>query len=393
MGTVRTFMVGTCGGELGPGLAPGPRPVRGRLDGGPAGMVRRQVTERFAGHAAVGGWLISNEMPIYGGEARERGHGLGGADGAGRPGRGRDQPVSLGDGAWGIEVSGVDNGFSVRATAPLSDFVGPHVYRMENDRVRQHYGAAFACELAGNTASRWCWRSSASARLRQRRQRRALLPAGAPQQPAGRGHRLAGLEQHRLRQPGRPGPLQPSRLRDALRPDRRPTGSPSRSWRDARLRTLLEAVDLRGLGRAAGRRRLVVPSYLEHAYPFTEAEDRSYVFDTLRQAYVPPGTRTCPSGRCGRATASSQAAGCTWCRPPRRSPHPAGGRWRASPTAARSSTCRTAPATTGSARPLVRRPGPDVRGRAPADLRARRPDRGGGGDRHPRARPGHARGG
>ncbi len=27
----------------------------------------------------------------------------------------------------------------------LVDFLGPHVYRMENDLTRQHYGAAFVC--------------------------------------------------------------------------------------------------------------------------------------------------------------------------------------------------------------------------------------------------------
>ena len=63
--------------------------------------------------------------------------------------------MSLGDGAWGIELSGVDNGFSVRATAQLVDLVGPHVYPMESDRVRVHLGAAFACELAGFAGRPW----------------------------------------------------------------------------------------------------------------------------------------------------------------------------------------------------------------------------------------------
>ena len=41
---------------------------------------------------------------------------------------GASQPVSLGDGAWGIEVSGRDNGYSLRALAPIVDFFGAHVY-------------------------------------------------------------------------------------------------------------------------------------------------------------------------------------------------------------------------------------------------------------------------
>jgi endo-1,4-beta-mannosidase len=98
----------------------------------------------------VVGWLLSNEMPLYGGEAtsdeiaawaRILVHAL-------RAG-GATQPVSTGDGAWGVEVSGIDNGYSLRALAPLVDFVGPHVYPMQDDEVRQLLSAAFACELAG----------------------------------------------------------------------------------------------------------------------------------------------------------------------------------------------------------------------------------------------------
>ena len=45
--------------------------------------------------------------------------------------------------------TGADNGFSLRALAPLVDFVGPHVYPMQDDPVRRALAAAFACELAG----------------------------------------------------------------------------------------------------------------------------------------------------------------------------------------------------------------------------------------------------
>ena len=61
---------------------------------------------------------------------------------------GATQPISLGDGAWGVEVTGSDNGYSLRTLAPLVDFVGPHVYPMEDDEVRQLLTAAFVCELA-----------------------------------------------------------------------------------------------------------------------------------------------------------------------------------------------------------------------------------------------------
>ena len=60
---------------------------------------------------------------------------------------GATQPISIGDGAWGVEVSGNDNGFSVRALARLVDFLGPHVYISSDDAVRQSMAAAVACEL------------------------------------------------------------------------------------------------------------------------------------------------------------------------------------------------------------------------------------------------------
>jgi len=110
-----------------------------------------EITRRFADHRAVAGWLISNEMPHYGGpattdEITSWARILVQAVRAG----GGHQPVSLGDGAWGIETSGKDNGYSLRALAPLVDFIGPHVYGMSDDPVRQAMAAALACELSGS---------------------------------------------------------------------------------------------------------------------------------------------------------------------------------------------------------------------------------------------------
>ncbi len=107
-----------------------------------------ELARRFGSHPAVAGWLVSNEMPIYGGPgtieeitswARLIVQAVRSA--------GVAQPVSIGDGAWGIEVSGQDNGFSLRALAPLVDFMGPHVYGSSDDAVRQSMAAAVACEL------------------------------------------------------------------------------------------------------------------------------------------------------------------------------------------------------------------------------------------------------
>lgn len=110
-----------------------------------------EVASRFHEHPAIAAWLISNEIPLYGGAAPTEvivtwAKTLVAAVRS----TGAQQPISLGDGAWGIETSGRDNGYSLRALAPLVDFVGPHVYPMQDDEVRQLLTAAFACELAGD---------------------------------------------------------------------------------------------------------------------------------------------------------------------------------------------------------------------------------------------------
>jgi endo-1,4-beta-mannosidase len=110
-----------------------------------------EVARRTAGHPAVVAWLLTNEMPIYGRDgdqasvtswARLLVQAL--------RSTGARQPVSVGDGAWGTETSGNDNGFSLRRLAPLVDFIGPHTYPMSDDPVRQMMAAAFHCELCGS---------------------------------------------------------------------------------------------------------------------------------------------------------------------------------------------------------------------------------------------------
>ena len=148
-----------------------------------------------------------------------------------RPGRGSSsrrfgpagatQPISLGDGAWGVEVSGVDNGYSLRDLAPLVDFVGPHVYPMQDDQLRQFLTAAFVCELCGDfgkpvvleefgVSSDFAADDHAAAYYRQ-----VLL-----HDAARRRARLDRVEQLRLRRPPRAGSLPPPRLRAPLRPHR-----------------------------------------------------------------------------------------------------------------------------------------------------------------------------
>ena len=152
MTTIPTFIVGHMSGQ---NWDPAWR--RGRDLYADVWMVGRQawfareMVKRYKDHPAVAGWLVSNEMPIYGGGTtdheivatwaqliRDAVRAAGG-----------HQPFSLGDGAWGIEVTGRDNGFRLSDIAEVTDFLGPHVYPVGDDPIRQKYAAAVACELAG----------------------------------------------------------------------------------------------------------------------------------------------------------------------------------------------------------------------------------------------------
>lgn len=158
MGTVPTFIVGHMSGENWDPVWRGGRDLYEDVwMVGRQAWFASQMTRRFKDHPAVTGWLITNEMPGYGRVYQENppssdvvtawAQSMCNAVRA----AGGTQPVSLGDGAWGIEVTGRDNGFSLRDTAEYVDFVGPHVYRSDTDRPRQHYRAAFECELASVT--------------------------------------------------------------------------------------------------------------------------------------------------------------------------------------------------------------------------------------------------
>ena len=151
LGTIPTFIVGHMSGQnWDPSWRAGRDLYRDVWLVSQQAWFAEQIAGRFGSHPAVVGWLISNEMPLYGGAASSDevtawARILVQAVRAG----GARQPISLGDGAWGMEVSGKDNGYSLRRLAPTVDFFGPHVYPMEDDEVRQHLTAAFACELAG----------------------------------------------------------------------------------------------------------------------------------------------------------------------------------------------------------------------------------------------------
>jgi endo-1,4-beta-mannosidase len=289
MTTVPTFIVGHMSGENWDPAWRGGRDLYSDV-----WLVARQawfageMVRRFTSHPAIAGWLVSNEMPIYGEPAtrevvtawaqliRDAVRAAGG-----------QQPFSLGDGAWGMEITGRDNGFSVRDIAGLVDFLGPHVYRMEDDQVRQHYAAAWICELAGTfgrpvvleefgVSSDFVSDDNAAHYYRQVLHNSLLAGAtgwigwnntdydGLADQDPYRHH---SFEMH-------------FGLTDSA-------GRPKPALAEFRLfADVLDAVDVLHCRRADVDAVLVVSSYLDTHYPFTELDDPPYVYATLRQAYV-----------------------------------------------------------------------------------------------------------
>jgi endo-1,4-beta-mannosidase len=304
MTSIPTFVVGHMSGENWSPAWRGDRDLYADvwLVGRQAWFVER-MTRAFADHPAVTGWLISNEMPIYGRRFDEPPAPTEQVSAwaqlmvnAVRAGGGT-QPVSLGDGAWGIEVTGDDNGFSVRETGALVDFVGPHVYRMEDDQVRQHLNAAFLCELAAvgrrpvvleefGVSTDFVSSSGAASYYRQTLHNSLL--GGATGWIAWNNtdyDDLAGQDPYRHH---------PFEMHFGIT-DR--DGEPKSPLLELRaFADVLEAVDLPRCRRDDVDAALVVSSYLERAYPFTRPEDRRLVFASVRQAYVAAHSAGLPVG-------------------------------------------------------------------------------------------------
>ncbi len=246
-----------------------------------------EIARRFHRHA-VAGWLLSNEMPLYGGPASTEevtawARILIQAVRA----AGATQPISTGDGAWGVEVSGRDNGYSLRSLAPLVDFFGPHVYPMQDDQVRQFLSPAFACELAGSlgkpvvleefgVSSDFAADEHAADYYRQ--VLHTSLLAGARGWIAWNN---CDYDDLRHQDPYRHHAFE---LHFGLTDGR---GRPK-----PQLRVLREFASLIGelagndWERVAGEAALVVPEHFERVLPFTDEAYRSDLRDNLLQAYV-----------------------------------------------------------------------------------------------------------
>jgi endo-1,4-beta-mannosidase len=289
MQTIPTFVVGHMSGE---NWDPSWR--HGRDLYSDVWMVARQawfageMVRRFAAHPAVCGWLITNEMPIYGGEApRETIASWAQIMVDAVRAAGGHQPVSLGDGAWGIEISGKDTGFSVADSARLCDFIGPHVYPVGTDQVRQHYAAAWACELA-TTFGRPVileefgvssdFASDENAAHYYRQVLHNSLLAGAT---GWLGWCNSDYDDLIHQDPYRHHAFE---LHFGLTDSR---GVPKPQLEEMKaFADILNAADIAHCERADSETALIVPAYLDTSFPFTEPGDRTYLAQTLHQAYV-----------------------------------------------------------------------------------------------------------
>ncbi|WP_158864924.1 cellulase family glycosylhydrolase [Leifsonia sp. AG29] len=289
MTTVPTFLVGHMSGE---NWDPAWREGRDLYSDvwfvGRQAWYVRELTARFAAHPAVGGWLLTNEVPIYGGEAPRPvvdawASLLVNAVRAG----GGTQPVAVGDGAWGIETTGHDNGFSVGDLARYTDFIGPHVYRMETDQVRQHLKAAYIAELAAGDGLPVIMEefglssdfvSDAGAASYYRQLLYSTLLAGATGWIAWNNTDYDDLAGQR------PYSHHPFEMHFGIT-DRH--GNPKPPLRElARFASDLAAIDLASARRAPVDAALVVPSHLAADYPFTQEAERAHIVATGEQAYV-----------------------------------------------------------------------------------------------------------
>jgi endo-1,4-beta-mannosidase len=289
MSTVPTFIVGHMSGQ---NWDPAWR--AGRDLYADVWMVGRQawfageMVRRFGSHPAVAGWLVSNEMPLYGGDQASPETVAAWAQiirDAVRAAGGR-QPFSLGDGAWGIEATGHQNGFRLADAARLCDFLGPHVYPAGDDRIRQHYAAAWQCELAGTfgrpvvleefgVSSDFASEDNA-ARYYRHVLHNSLLAGAAGwiawnntdfDRPGQDPYRHHAFEQH-------------FGLTDAA-------GQPKATLREMRaFAATLDAIEAGRCARTDTDAALIVPGYLDTSYPFTDPADRPRIARSLAQAYV-----------------------------------------------------------------------------------------------------------
>lgn len=299
MQTIPTFIVGNMSGE---NWSP---PWRGDRDlYQDVWLVARQAwfieqaVRRFAEHPAIAGWLITNEMPIYGGESSRDAVTSWGIimTNAVRAGGGT-QPVSLGDGAWGIEITGHDNGYWLDDQKAFIDFVGPHTYRMDDDPVREHYSAAWQVDLATTfglpvvleefgVSSAYASDDNAADYYRQTLHNSLL--AGATGWVTWNNSDYENLAHQ---DPYRHHAFEMYfGLTDS-------EGVPKKQLLEVKkFADTLDRIGLRGLTRRDTGVALVIPSHFDHLYPREVESDRLAMYRSLRQSWISARHADAPAG-------------------------------------------------------------------------------------------------
>ena len=335
-----------------------------------------------AAHPAVVGWLVSNEMPLYGGPAAERrDRRVGTHRWSRRCGRRARRSRSRSATAPGASRStGRDNGYSLRALAPLVDFVGPHVYPMQDDEVRQLLDRGV--------------RVRAGRRLRQaggargvRRQLGLRLRRRTPPTTTARCCTRRCSPAPAAGSPGTTATTTTSatRTRTATTSSRCTSGSPTATGGRSRSCTRWPSsrrscASCRGRGgsRVAGDAAIVVPEHFERVLPFTHARVPAGHPAPTSSSRTSPRAR--PTSRSALVrerdglpdTARLYLAPCA-----KLLTAPGLDRLRELAPPARRSTSPTSPAARrASAGPWLDLAGRDLRRPPPAALRPGRPDRG-----------------
>lgn len=236
------------------------------------------------GHPAVAGWVLSNEMPLWGGRATPEVirrwaerlvHAVRRAD----PGR----PVGIGDGF--MNQHGAQNGYDASVVAEVADWMGPHTYFSDIDPLRHAV------------------QSEVLVRMLQRRGRPVLLEefgcSSTQASPENQAHYFRESF-HGLLSLGGAGALgwcfgdfdlahdPPYRHHGfelgfgVVDVDGRekPVGREFRA-----LHRLLESIDISTLRFRQARAAIVLPSYFNTDYPFS-AEDRRRMRLVVLQSYA-----------------------------------------------------------------------------------------------------------
>lgn len=200
--------------------------------------------------------------------------------------------------------------------------MGPHVYRMEHDRIRQHLKAAFICELAA-VADRPVimedfglssdFASPQASATYYRQLLHATLAAGATGWIAWNNTDYDNIKDQR------PYSHHPFELHFGITDHR---GRPKPPLKELEIFSEeLRDIDFGGIERARTDTAIIVPSYLAARYPFTEdAEPSSSSTPPSRPTSRParPTLRpaSCTSPTTGAAGDCPAATGFTSCRRP-----------------------------------------------------------------------------